>query len=205
MRATPPRSDAALFWLAWAYGAGLAGSLAFTGVVLFAASEPLFPEDTSPILFTWVFLGILVFLAFAFVLSLLGVPQGVTRVVRWRLHPRDEEFLDAMRSLGLGVPVGKESVAGTRRMTRSLRRALGGVVPLAVVLLLLSLVSIVGLPPSLPSGLHVENARAVFGLLGLFVLLVPGMAYVYLAAHRSRTATAADAEGAPRKGTGGRV
>ncbi len=202
--AAPKESDAAIFWLAWAYGAGLVGSLAFTGVVLLAASEPLFPERTTTVLFTWVFLGVLVFLALAFVLSILGVPRGVARPVLRYLHPRDAEFVEVLRTLGIGVSAvgGGSGAERTGRMSESLRRALGAVLPLAAILLILSLLAVVGFPLNLPGGPHVANARAVFGLLGLFVLLVPGLAYVFLAAHRSRAATPPPSETISRRGRG---
>lgn len=195
------RPDTATFWLGWAYGAGLAGSLAYAAVVFFFAPTPLFPQATVTALFTWVFQGVLVFFALAFVLSMLSAPRAEnppsspppSPSLRF-LHPHDAEFLEVLWSRGIWVPaiavpaIGGGSTRGGRgQLSGSLRRALAFVLPLAAFLLILSLLQVIGSPGVLAGRVSLENARMVFGLLGLFVLLVPGLAYVFAAAFRSRT------------------
>lgn len=169
-----PIPEDLVFWLAFAYWAGVAGAVGFAVGVHGLSRFPWHHPAAVAAHFTLVFHGTLLFLALAFLVILLTPPEAPPRSAGGGLEAEFRAFLRTRRRRTLPP--------------RPVALALASTLPLALVLLALGLWVVSGAHTLVGFGFATTNALVAFGSAGVLVLLFPGLAYLGAALLERQTA-----------------
>ncbi|MFQ5886109.1 MAG: hypothetical protein ACE5II_02620 [Anaerolineae bacterium] len=191
MEEAAERADNTLFWLSFAFWGGMVATLAFSGYVSLLSSFPWYTEATTIALLSMVFHGVLLFLGLTFGLLLVGMARRPDEASTRKLTELDREFIDVLKEEAnrkaaavQGTGSG-EGATKAEAFPRRLKEALLSTLPVAAVLAATSLSGVGGSSWIPRIWFALNNFLVVFCLLGLLVLLFPGLAFIFLSAYRS--------------------